>query len=378
MADFLLNNAEKSIQGSEKAMGNGLLTVNGDTQGEFYSTISQACVADSVVDSLSSGVIFTDVSGILTYMNRAAETFLKVFKETVLGKRVDMLPLRTPLYKILSEDYRDFPVEMNIFGRVIEVRSSAVLSADNDMLGNIVELLDVSRERREKRNREEFVAKMTHDLKSPLMVMQGYIQAIRLGMLGEIEPKLAGTLADMERSGKNLHAMIEDLLDVYRLEMGLVQVRRKRCDIRRFLEECCRDRQLEVDEQGLTLVLKMCRSFPEAEFDEKQLSRVFANIIDNAVKFTPRHGKITVTAAVRRENLHVSVRDTGIGIEADDIPHIFNKYYRSEKAAGFKGSGLGLALSREIVEAHGGTITVKSLEGKGSTFTVIVPIHERN
>jgi len=359
-------------------MGNGLLTVNGDTQGAFYSTISAACVADSLIDSLSSGVIFTDVAGILTYMNRAAETFLKVFKETVLGKRVDMLPLRTPLYKVLSEDYRDLPVEMNIFGRVIEVRSSTVVSPENELLGNIVELLDVSRERREKRNREEFVAKMTHDLKSPLMVMQGYIQAIRLGMLGEIEPKLAGTLADMERSGKNLHAMIEDLLDVYRLEMGLVQVRRKRCDIRRFLEECCRDRQLEADEQGLTLVLKMSRSFPEAEFDEKQLSRVFANIIGNAVKFTPRHGKITVTAAVRRENLHVSVRDTGIGIGADDIPQIFNKYYRSEKAAGFKGSGLGLALSREIVEAHGGTIAVKSLEGKGSTFTVIIPIHERD
>jgi len=359
-------------------MGNGLLTVNSDTQGEFYSTISAACVADSLVDSLSSGVIFIDVAGILTYMNRAAETFLKVFKETVLGKRVDMLPLRTPLYKVLSEDYRDLPVEMNIFGRVIEVRSSTVVSPGNELLGNIVELLDVSLERREKRNREEFVAKMTHDLKSPLMIMQGYIQAIRLGMLGEIEPKLAGTLADMERSGKNLHAMIEDLLDVYRLEMGLVQVRRKRCDIRRFLEECCRDRQLEADEHGLTLVLKMSSSFPEAEFDEKQLSRVFANIIGNALKFTPRHGKITVTAAVRRGNLHVSVRDTGIGIGADDIPQIFNKYYRSEKAAGFKGSGLGLALSREIVEAHGGTIAVKSLEGKGSTFTVIIPIHERD
>jgi signal transduction histidine kinase len=357
-------------------MGNGLLTVNGDAHGTFFSTISTGYLAESVVESLSSGVIFTDVTGILTFMNRAAETFLQVFKETVLGKRIDMLPLRTSLYKVMSEDCRDFPVEMSICGRVIEVRSSQVFSAENEPLGNVIELFDVSQERREKRNREEFVAKMTHDLKSPLMVMQGYVQAIRLGMLGEVEPRLASTLMDIERSGKYLHAMIEDLLDVYRLEMGLVQVRRKKCDLRSFLEGCCRDRQLEADEHDITLTLRIPRDMPEVHLDEKQLSRVFANLIGNAIKFTPQNGKVSITALIRDDTIHVTVRDTGIGISDADLPHIFKKYYRSEKAAGFKGSGLGLALSREIVDAHGGTIEVESVEGKGSKFTVILPIHE--
>lgn len=357
-------------------MGNGLLTMNRDAHATYFSTISATFHAESVFDSLSSGVIFTDVSGILTFMNRAAETFLQVFKETVLGKRIDMLPLRTPLYKVMSEDCRDFPVEMNICGRVLEIRSSQILSPEQEVLGNIVELFDVSQERREKRSREEFVAKMTHDLKSPLMVLQGYVQAIRLGMLGEVEPRLAGTLRDMEKSGKNLHAMIEDLLDVYRLEMGLVQVRRKKCDVRLFLEGCCQDRQMEADEQDITLTLRLPRELPAIELDEKQLARVFANLIGNALKFTPHGGKVSVTALIRSDNLHVIVRDTGIGVGDSDIPHIFKKYYRSEKAAGFKGSGLGLALSREIVDAHGGTIDVKSVEGKGSRFTVILPIHE--
>jgi signal transduction histidine kinase len=310
-------------------------------------------------------------------MNRAAETFLQVFKETVLGKRIDMLPLRTPLYKVMSEDCRDLPVEMSIFGRVLEIRSSQVFSPENVPLGNIIELFDVSRERKEKRSREEFVAKMTHDLKSPLMVLQGYVQAIRLGMLGEIEPRLDSTLGDMERSGKNLHAMIEDLLDVYRLEMGLVQVRRKKCDLRAFLEGCCRDRQLETDEHDIHLTLRMPRELPEVELDEKQLSRVFANLLGNAIKFTPHGGKVTITAVIRGENLHVTVRDTGIGISDADLPQIFKKYFRSEKAAGFKGSGLGLALSKEIVDAHGGTIEVKSVEGKGSRFTVILPVRDQ-
>jgi signal transduction histidine kinase len=359
-------------------MANGLLTVNSDAHGTFFSAISASFLTESVVDSLSSGVIFMDVTGILTYMNRAAETFLQVFKETVLGKRIDMLPLRTPLYKVLSEDCRDLPVEMNICGRVLEIRSSQVRSHENESLGNIVELFDVSQERREKRNREEFVAKMTHDLKSPLMVMQGYVQAIRLGMLGDVEPRLASTLMDMERSGKNLHAMIEDLLDVYRLEMGLVQVRRNECDVRSFLDGCFRDRLLEADENDITLTLRIPRELPTVELDEKQLSRVFANLIGNAIKFTPRGGKVTVTALIRNDNLLVEVRDTGIGISESDLPHIFKKYFRSEKAAGFKGSGLGLALSREIVDAHGGAIEAKSVEGKGSRFTVILPIRQQD
>lgn len=357
-------------------MGTGLLTVNSDVQRTYYSTISATYLAESVVDSLSSGVIFSDVTGVLTFMNRAAETYLHVFKETVLGKRIDMLPLRTPLYKVMSEDCRDFPVEMSICGRVLEVRSSQVFTPENEPLGNLVELFDVSQERREKRSREEFVAKMTHDLKSPLMVMQGYIQAIRLGMLGDVEPKLAGSLRDMERSGKNLHAMIEDLLDVYRLEMGLIQVRRKNCDLHAFLDGCCRDRQMEAEEHDITLTLRVPRELPDVELDEKQLSRVFANLIGNAIKFTPHGGAVTITALVRGENLHVAVRDTGIGISSADLPHIFKKYFRSEKVAGFKGSGLGLALSREIVDAHGGTIDVESVDGKGSKFTVILPIHE--
>jgi signal transduction histidine kinase len=357
-------------------MGNGLLTVNREPHDTFYSVFPNACLTEPIVDSLSSGVIFTDVDGILTFMNRKAEIFLHVFKEAVIGKRIDMLPLRTPLYKVMSEDCRDCPLEMNICGRIIEVRTSEVFSGNNEMIGCLTELFDVTQERMDKRRREEFVAKMTHDLKSPLMVMQGYLQAIRLGVMGEVEQKLQSTLDDMERSGKNLHSMIEDLLDVHRLEMGLVQIRRQGCNLRSLLENCCRDRQMEADEQNCTISLRVPEALPILELDCKQLSRVFANLIGNAIKFSPRGGRIVVTALVRNGNLMVSVRDSGIGIGAKDLPRIFLKYYRAEQAAGFKGSGLGLALSKEIVEAHGGAIDVESVEGKGSTFTVILPLQE--
>lgn len=357
-------------------MGCGLLTMNRNNQDILFTAFSDAFMADSFLDSLSTGVIFTDCGGILTFMNRKAETLLHVFKETVIGKRIDMLPLRTPLYKVLSEDCRDYPLEMNICGRVLQVRSSEVLSSEKVLLGSIYELSDVTAERNEKRSREEFVAKMTHDLKSPLMVLQGYVQAIKLGMWGEIHPKLQKTLEDMERSGKSLYSMIEDLLDVYRLEMGLVQIKRLPCDLSALLESCCHDRQLEAGEQGVSLLLKLPRKLQQVELDTKQFSRVFANIVGNAVKFTPRGGKVTVSAQIRQGNFRVSVKDTGIGIAESDTSAVFKKYFRTELAAGFKGSGLGLALSKEIVEAHGGTIEVESVVGKGSVFTIIAPIKE--
>jgi len=354
-------------------MANGLLKMNMESHGAFFTEFSDSCFAESVVDSLSTGVIFTDCNGILTYMNRRAESILRVFKETVIGKRIDMLPLRTPLYKVMSEDCRDLPLEMNIYGRVIEVRSSKLMSPDNETLGDITELFDVTMERREKRSREEFVAKMTHDLKSPLMVIQGYVQAVKLGMWGEMHPKVSRMLEDMERSGKSLYSMIEDLLDVYRLEMGLVQIKRRSCNPASLLEECCRDRELEADENGVSLELRIRGELPDIEVDRKQLSRVFANIIGNAVKFTPRCGRVTVTASMKEDHFHVAVSDTGIGIAEKDIHRVFNKYFRTEQAAGFKGTGLGLALSSEIVAAHGGIIKVESVEGAGSTFTVILP-----
>jgi len=331
-------------------------------------------IAESLVDSLSSGVIFVNNAGILTFMNKKAETILQVFKESVLGKRVDMLPLRTPIYKVMSENCRDFPLEMSILGRGIVVRSNEVISSDGAILGEMTELLDVTAEKMEKKQREEFVAMMTHDLKSPLMVMLGYVQAIKLGMWGSVDQQIQSSIDEIERSGHNLSSMIENMLDVYRLEIGLVQTNRQFCDIREILEECYRDRKLEAEDQWINLTLSIDAEIPPMHVDCKQLARVFSNLIGNAIKFTPRNGVVVITAGVVDGNLEVAVKDTGIGISGKDISRIFNKYFRSERAAGFKGTGLGLTISRSIVEAHGGIVEVESSEGHGSTFTVKIPV----
>lgn len=355
-------------------MANSLAAIGPGKNLRRYNAVENASVVESLVNSVSVGVIFVDMGGILTYMNKRAELVLQVDRRSVLGKRVDMLPLKTPIYKAMSENCRENPLEMNILGRGLLVQSSEVRTDDGILLGEVTEFRDVTSEKKEKRQREEFVAMMTHDLKSPLMVMLGHVQAIKLGMWGTVDSQIRASMEEIERSGLNLGSMLENVLDIYRLEMGRVQIKRDLCDIGEVLKNCCRDGQVQALDQGVKLSLQISDGMPHMFVDGRQLARVFGNLIGNAVKFTPRNGKVAITAEIRDDILCFSVRDTGIGIPPKDLSRIFNKYFRSDKASGFKGTGLGLTISRAIVDAHDGAIDVESIEGRGSMFTVKIPL----
>ncbi|MBI5485267.1 MAG: PAS domain-containing sensor histidine kinase [Deltaproteobacteria bacterium] len=331
-------------------------------------------VGDLIMDGIGRGVIFVNNDGVLTSINRYALSLLQAKKENVIGKRVDMLPLRTPIYRVLSEQRSDIPLAMAFGKRVVAVLSKEVKSAEGITIGELTELWDITDERREKRQWEEFVVMMTHDLKSPLTVIMGYIQGIRLGMYGEIGSRIEGLLEKVEQSGSSLYSMIEEILDSCRLELGLKKLNRQPCNISRLLEDCCRDNLRVAQEQGLDLVFIDKAEAPELMADSKQLARVFSNLISNAIKFTPSQGQVLIVSWNLEESVHVSVSDTGIGIPPEDLSRIFFKYYRSAGATGYKGSGLGLAISKAIVEAHGGIISVESTPGAGSSFIVAIPL----
>ncbi|KAF0219432.1 MAG: PAS/PAC sensor signal transduction histidine [Geobacteraceae bacterium] len=337
-------------------------------------TPTAAGVADSIVDNISAGIIYMDDLGILRFINSRAEELLQVSRNSVLGKRVDMLPLRTAVYKVVSENCRDFPVEMSFNGMVVMVKASEIRSHTGSVLGEVMELRDVTEEKKERRQREEFVAMMTHDLKSPLTVMMGYIEAIKNEMVGGVDESLHTCIHELDRSSFKLLAMIEDVLDAYRLEVGLLKINREYCDIKAVLNGCCRDMAREAQVRGINFTFSIADDIHPLKVDGKQIVRVFANLIGNALKFTPHRGNVSVVAEKQGGSVVVMVQDTGIGIPANDHARVFNKYYRSAGAGGFKGTGLGLTISKAIVDAHGGAIEVESSEGVGSRFTVDLPI----
>lgn len=333
-------------------------------------------VLESLFDAIGRGVIFTNTDGIVSYMNAAAEEMLHVESSSVIGKKVYMLPLRTPVYRVLSDNCRDMPQDVAVMGRVYAVFSSDVRNRQGLLLGEMTEIWDITDQKKERRQWEEFVAMITHDLKSPATVIIGYLQMLKMGVYGGLSKKLGGVVEQMEQSGERLLSMIEDLLDVYQLETGNIKVNRELCDIGKIVNGCVQNYIKEAQDKRIEFTFSQIEALPMVKVDEKQLSRVFNNLIGNAIKFTPSGGEITVRVGMSGANLHVMVADTGIGIPREDIPRIFNKYFRSSAVAGYKGTGLGLAISRAIVEAHNGVIKVDSTEEKGSRFTVMIALNE--
>lgn len=327
----------------------------------------------AILDRLTHGVICLDRHGVICYLNRLAAQLLETDREQTVGRRVDMLPLRHPLYKVLSEARRDETLEVSLDGTLLAV--SMLLITDAGVLsgGELVEVRDVTADKRQRRQREEVVAMMTHDLKSPLTVLMGYLQAVREEMVAGGSEMLRGCFSEMERSAQKLQGMIEDILDAYRLEAGLFRINKHHCDLRPLFAGCCREFMVEAERYGVDLRYKVTDNSIPALADGKQLSRVFANLIGNALKFTPRHGSVAVEGHQMDGVFRVTVRDTGIGIPGKDLPKIFNKYFRASGTSGFKGTGLGLSITKAIVDAHDGSIEVESQEGEGSCFTVVIP-----
>lgn len=331
-------------------------------------------MAPFIIDQLRHGVVFVDRVGGIRMINREACRLLDADPEDVQGKRVDMLPIRAPLFKILGENSRGGGVEVSSGGLVLTVRSQRFTDPAGTELGILYEVRDITRERKERRQREEFVAMMTHDLKSPLTVVGGYLQSMAMALAdGEAVDRVMVCLHEAERACGKMLRMIENILDTYRLEVGLLKIQREYCDLKKLMADWGAEFQQEAKEQGVELTFSATAEIPPLKLDEKQLWRVVANLVGNAVKFTPRGGRVSVAVRMEDDILTFTVADTGIGIPAKDLGKIFNKYFRAKGATGFKGTGLGLAISKAIVEAHGGRIEVTSQEGEGSCFTVLIP-----
>ena len=227
--------------------------------------------------------------------------------------------------------------------------------------------------------REEFLALTTHDLRSPLTVISGVISFFTSGRLGELSPEQKNMVKMMERNTQNLIELVNDLLDAAKLESGSLQLELADVDLCGFINEVCEPFVQLARDKGLTLALENPPdALPNAvRADRAKLRRVIVNLLSNALKFTPKGGRVTVRVeAASAGEVRVAVADTGVGIAAGDLPLLFDKYEQGRHRAtrGEKGTGLGLYITRQLVELHGGQIQVESEIGRGSTFSFTLPI----
>jgi signal transduction histidine kinase len=225
------------------------------------------------------------------------------------------------------------------------------------------------------KSQREFVANVSHELKTPLTSIQGFAQALQDGTADTDESRRHAAAVIQEEAGR-MHRLVLDLLDLARLDTGTADLQRAPLDLAALLHSVAEKFDPQSRAAGVDIRVETAE-LPPITGDGDRLAQVFTNLVDNALKYTPAGGSITLRAAADRSTVRVDVADTGAGIPPEALAHIFDRFYQADpsRPGGSKrGAGLGLAIAREITAAHGGTISVRSGLGTGSTFTVTLPL----
>ncbi len=220
--------------------------------------------------------------------------------------------------------------------------------------------------------RRQMTADIAHDLRTPLTVIAGYVESMRDGVLAPTPQRLEIIYAEIER----LQRMVEDLRTLSRAEAGELTLNRQNLSVERLLHQAAAAFQQQAEQRGVQLRAQAAEKLPPIWADETRIMQVLGNLITNALRYTPEGGQVTLSAARDGEWMVLQVSDTGSGIAAEDLPRVFDRFYRGDTARSEQGgeSGLGLAIARAYVQAHGGEISAASQVGQGSTFTIRLPL----
>jgi two-component system phosphate regulon sensor histidine kinase PhoR len=229
-------------------------------------------------------------------------------------------------------------------------------------------LQDFSQIRRLDTVRREFVSNISHELRTPLASMRAVADTLRDGALEDPEAA-ARFLGRMDAEIDAMTQMVQELLELSRIESGQVPMRLVPMALVAAVAPATERLAPQIERAGLTLAVELSDDLPSILGDAERLQQVITNIVHNAIKFTPAGGRITLSARRAGDEVVVAVQDTGVGIAADVLPRIFERFYKADRARSGGGTGLGLAIAKHIVQAHGGRIWADSVEGQGSTFS---------
>ena len=323
-------------------------------------------------DSLPDAVAVVDLQGKVEVATEAAGNIFGLRPNTLIFD----LPLgwMADLYKDALKDGRAVQqkvVQHFVGGEERYYRPEAIPILDNDrqLTGIILVLHDVTQLRQQEEIKRGVVSTVSHQLKTPLTSIRMAIHLLLEEKVGPLTEKQVELLVAANEDSDRLHSILNNLLDISRIESGRAQIDFHAVSPHSMVSEVVESFRRAAQDQGVSLSLEFPDDLPEVWADVTRINHVFGNLLSNALKYTPPGGKITLSAKADEERVQFSVSDTGRGIPSKYLPRIFEQFFRVPDQRKEAGAGLGLAIVKEIVEAHGGTIGVESHEGKGTTFT---------
>jgi NtrC-family two-component system sensor histidine kinase KinB len=338
---------------------------------------------EAAIDSLYDPVIVTDGEGRVTKLNAAAEEIFGSEQENtgrhvgevardarIAGAVAEALESQRP---VASEGMSSvLPLTVAGSERAFRLRTTPMRENESRLLGAVTLLEDITHLREIDRLKSEFIATASHELRTPLTSVQMGVHLLLEGAAGELNEKQAEVLGACREDCERLDKLMRALLDLSRIEAGESEPNLDPIKARELITAESEVLRPQVEAKGLTFAIELSPDLPLIIADRSQIERVVANLVVNAIRYT-KQGEIRISAEPRGHYVAVSVSDTGEGIPPEYLPHIFDKFVQVPGAA-TGGAGLGLAISRLIVEAHGGQISVQSEVGHGSIFTFTLPV----
>ncbi len=338
----------------------------------FADTISERRKMETVLTDVRDGVILIDQDQRLLLVNQVVRQALGLGEDRLVGRPFRDLFNQPPLLELLDSASKATASRTELSledGRIFSVQISPIPE-----VGHVFTLADITSLKKLDQIKSDFVHTVSHDLRSPLTAILGYVELI----------ERAGAINDMQRdfirrvqvSVHNITSLVDDLLDLGRIEAGF-DTRMEPVQLDQIIHYAADGLRKQLAEKGHHLQTNLPADAPPILANPVQMRQMIDNLLENAIKYTPQGGTITVAGHLEQNQIILQVSDNGIGIPALDLPYIFDKFYRASNAAPeMTGTGLGLAIVKSIVENHRGRVWVDSNTGQGTTFTIVLPLNQ--
>jgi len=392
-ADNKLGTTLKEAMGKVAAgeLGGRLPVKTNDEWGRIYQAFNEMSVnldwmvsrlsedrrrLQTILSTMTDGVIMTDKDGNVILANPAAERFFGFKREQCPG---------CPLIQIIS----DHEVNILLTQCIKEEKQQSIQFESRQakqffqiyayplfterLTGVLLLFQDLTEVRNLQSVRREFIANVSHEFKTPLAAIKAIVETLEDGAVNEKEVA-RDFLGKIDDEVDAMIKMVNELIELSRIEMGKAELKIEPVNLNALVRETITRLAPIAERAQLSITSEPTLGLPPVPADKEMVGEVITNIIQNAIKFTPSGGKIKVYTRLEGDFTEVSIADNGIGIGPDDLPHIFERFYKADKSRNTNGTGLGMAIARHIIQVHGGRIRVESEPGKGSRFTFTLPV----
>ena len=344
----------------------------------------------AILRSIADGVIVADARRRIVLINLAAEHILGARGETVIGQDVynvfgafspqGRMEALAAMEALITDPVpskatlRVIDTTLELEDRMISARLTPVFTESEEFVGVVTILRDITKEVLADRAKNEFVSTVSHELRTPLTSIKGYTDLLIAGAVGAVNDGQRRFLSIVKSNADRLTALINDLLDISRIETGRITLHIENLRMEDIVLEVVSSLRQQIEDKGLELVLDIAPDLEDVPGDRARLTQVLTNLVANAEHYTSE-GRITIALSPMDGAVRLDVKDTGIGISTEDQLKIFDRFYRADHPVvqESEGTGLGLSIVKMFVELHGGRVCVNSKLGEGSTFTVILP-----